>query len=45
MFPQRTVDAVADEGVVLVVMTPASETPLNSLPFLVFSRALTFMAW
>ncbi len=45
MFPQRSVEAVADEGVVLVIMTPAAETSLTSLPFLVFSRALTFMAW
>jgi hypothetical protein len=45
MFPQRAVDAVADAGVVLVTMTPADDTQLNSLPFLVFSRALTFMAW
>jgi hypothetical protein len=45
MFPRRSVAAVADEGVVLVTMTPAAETSLTSLPFLVFSRALTFMAW
>lgn len=45
MFPQRTVDAVADAGVVLVTLTPAANTRLNALSFLVFSRALTFMAW
>lgn len=45
LFPERSVDAVADEGIVLVTLTPGPDVRLISLPFLTFSHVLSFMAW
>jgi hypothetical protein len=45
LFPDRTVTAVPDAGVVLATLTPAPGIRAAPQPFLAFGRELTFILW
>lgn len=45
LYPDRTVIAVPDAGVVLATLTPVPGTRAAPLAFLAFARALTFVLW